>query len=100
MTTLSQKVFFRLNDPVAVALASDDGVLKEGRFGPYWTYQLEDDRVMFVPPVVQQQIQQLGITQGQKFTITKTQERLNGLRGLRWVVTPPGVKVQTPDAVL
>jgi hypothetical protein len=88
MAALAQKIIFPVDQPVTVALASENGVLKKGRYGEYWTYFLEDEGIMFVPPMVAEQIQKLGITTGQNFTITKTDERT--ARGLTWNVALPG----------
>ena len=87
MPTSGQKIVFQVDRPVTVALASPSGALKRGRYGEYWTYLLDDERIMFVPPMVAEQIQQLGIARGQKFTITKTDERWGD--GLKWNVELP-----------
>jgi hypothetical protein len=87
MVSLREKVQFRMNQPVRVALAYEDGVFKQDdRFGDYWMYTLEDERIMFVPPVVHEQIKQRRIESGQKFTITKVPARCGHRRGLDWVV--------------
>jgi hypothetical protein len=58
---------FNTNAPVEVALRWDDGKRVEGRYGEQVMYTLEDDRVMYVPPVVAQQIRELGIRAREAF---------------------------------
>src|ERR1043166_1985212 len=90
MTQLRRKVDFRTNLPVHVALAYDDGILKQdGRFGDYWVYTLEDERVMFVPPAVHDQIQKLHVSRGQPFTITKSSKWTGHRRVVEWTVGVP-----------
>jgi hypothetical protein len=106
MASLREKVQFRMNQPVKVALAYEDGVFKQDdRFGDYWMYTLEDERIMFVPPVVHEQIKQRRIESGQTFTITKVSARCGHRRGLDWVVDVVGNEEhrpseQTPDALV
>jgi hypothetical protein len=90
MAQLRKKVDFRTNVPVQVALAYDDGILKQdGRFGDYWIYSLQDERVMFVPPAVHEQIQKLHITRGQAFLVTKQEKRIGNKRAIEWMVEFP-----------
>jgi hypothetical protein len=90
MPQLRKKVDFRTNVPVQVALAYDDGILKQdGRFGDYWIYSLQDERVMFVPPPVHEQIQKLHITRGQAFLVTKQEKRIGNKRAIEWMVEFP-----------
>jgi len=87
---LRKKVEFETNLPVQVALAYDDGILKQdGRYGDYWIYTLDDERVMFVPPAVHNQIKSLHITRGQKFTVTKQEKRVGHKRAIEWLVAFP-----------
>jgi hypothetical protein len=84
---LRKKVEFKPNMPVQVALAYDNGILKQdGRFGDYWIYSLEDERVMFVPPVVHDQIEKLNISRGQPFRLTKQEKRVGNKRVIEWLV--------------
>jgi hypothetical protein len=88
---LRKKVDFKTNLPVQVALAYDDGILKQdGRYGDYWIYTLDDERVMFVPPAVHNQIKSLHITRGQKFIVTKQEKRVGHKRAIEWLVGFPG----------
>jgi len=84
---LRKKVEFKTNLPVQIALAYDNGILKQdGRFGDYWIYTLADERVMFVPPVVHDKIKKLHITRGQAFTITKQEKRVGNKRVIEWLI--------------
>jgi hypothetical protein len=84
---LRKKVEFKTNLPVQVALAYDNGILKQdGRFGDYWIYTLADERVMFVPPIVHDQIEKLKIARGQAFSITKQEKRVGNKRVIEWLV--------------
>jgi type I restriction-modification system DNA methylase subunit len=47
---------FQTNVPESMALAFNDGITVEGRYGDQVMYTLEDERVMYVPPIVQEQI--------------------------------------------
>jgi hypothetical protein len=81
-----EKVEFPTNTAVWIALAYAEGKKVEGRYGDQFYYTLADDRCMYVPPVVAEQIAQLGIRPAQKFTITKA-ERKNGTRRyIAWLV--------------
>ena len=44
---------FDTNVPVEVALRFSDGKHVEGRYGDQVMYSLEDDRIMYVPPIVE-----------------------------------------------
>jgi hypothetical protein len=88
-----------MDKPVEVALGRESGVLKEGRYGEYWTYFLEDSRVMYVPPSVHDQIDRLGISAGQKFLVSKSADE-TAPRGLKWFVALPGQPETQADAVL
>jgi hypothetical protein len=84
---LRKKVEFKTNLPVQIALAYDNGILKQdGRFGDYWIYTLADERVMFVPPIVHDQIEKLKIARGQAISITKQEKRVGNKRVIEWLV--------------
>ena len=77
---------FNTNAPVAVALRSDDGKRVEGRYGEQVMYALDDDRVMYVPPVVAKQIRELGIRAREAFEICKAELRQDNKRWIEWRV--------------
>jgi hypothetical protein len=77
---------FNPNQPVAVALRWDDGKHVEGRFGEQMMYTLDDDRVMYVPPVVASQIRELGIRAREAFEICKAELHEENRRWIEWRV--------------
>ena len=66
---------FNTNAPVEVTLRWDDGKRVDGRYGEQIMYTLVDDRVMYVPPVVEKQIHELGIRARETFAICKAELR-------------------------
>ena len=97
---------FNTNTPVTVALRWDDGRRVEGRYGEQMMYTLEDDRVMYVPPVVGQRIQDLGIRAREVFEICKAELREDNRRWIEWRVTRleepqhPASSGNVPDATV
>ena len=77
---------FNTNAPVEVALRWDAGKRVEGRYGEQVMYSLEGDRVMYVPPVVAQQIRELGIRAREAFEICKAELREENRRWIEWRV--------------
>jgi hypothetical protein len=77
---------FNTNAPVEVALRWDDGKRVEGRYGEQIMYTLDDQRVMYVPPVVAKQIQELGIRAREAFEICKAELREENKRWIEWRV--------------
>ena len=75
---------FNTNTPVAVALRWDDGRRVEGKYGEQVMYTLDDDRVMYVPPVVANQIRELGIRAREVFEICKAELREENKRWIEW----------------
>jgi hypothetical protein len=71
-----------------VALRWEDGKQVEGRYGQQVMYTLADQRVMYVPPIVAQQIRELGIRQGEPFVICKAEIRKGERRWIEWQVRP------------
>ena len=76
---------FNTNSPVEVALRWDDGKRVEGRYGEQLMYTLNDDRVMYVPPVVGQRIRELGIRAREAFDC-KAELREENKRWIEWRV--------------
>jgi hypothetical protein len=77
---------FNTNSPVEIALRYDDGKRVEGRYGEQVMYALEGDRVMYVPPVVANQIRELGIRAREVFEICKAELREENKRWIEWRV--------------
>ena len=77
---------FNINAPVEVALRWDDGRRVQGRYGEQVMYALEDDRVMYVPPIVANRIRELGIRARETFEICKAELREENRRWVEWHV--------------
>ena len=77
---------FNTNSPVEIALRWDDGKRVEGKYGEQVMYTLDDDRVMYVPPVVARQIRELGIRAQEAFEICKAELREDNKRWIEWRV--------------
>jgi len=77
---------FNTNTPVELSLRFDEGKRVEGRYGEQFMFTLEGDRVMYVPPVVANQIRQLGIKAREAFEICKAELRDDNKRWIEWRV--------------
>jgi hypothetical protein len=64
-------VSFQLNVPERIALAYEDGVLKDGMYGPRVMYTLMDGRIMWLDPEVAQKINLAEIQPHQVFWLCK-----------------------------
>jgi len=95
---------FNTNTPVELALRWDDGRRVEGRYGEQIMYTLDDDRVMYVPPVVASRIRELGIRAKEVFEICKAELREDNRRWIEWRVKRleqprhPVASANVPDA--
>jgi hypothetical protein len=76
---MRDKVTFATNVPQEVVLAFDEGKEINGQFGDSVMYTLEGERVMFVPPIVRDRLDKLGVGRGDPVVICKA-ERVNGTR--------------------
>ena len=77
---------FNTNAPVEIALRWDDGKRVEGRYGEQVMYTLDDERVMYVPPLVAKQIRELGIRAREAFEICKVEMQEQDRRWIEWRV--------------
>ena len=91
-----EKVEFPTNAAVSVALAYAEGKKVEGRYGDQFYFTLVDDRCMYVPPFVADQIAQLGIRPGDEFTITKAERKNGTRRHIEWLVDPSSDAAEPP----
>ena len=62
---MNEVVKFPIDTPVEVTLRFEAGKHVEGRYGDQVMYSLSDDRVMYVPPYVEQRFQELAIGAGE-----------------------------------
>jgi hypothetical protein len=87
---MADKVVFQTNIPVEVALKYGDGKDVTGQYGDQVLYTLTDGRVMYVPPIVRKQIEDLEIGRGELFTITKAEKKNGTRRTIEWQVAANG----------
>lgn len=78
---------FETNVPVEVALRFSDGKHVEGRYGDQVMYSLEDERIVYVPPIVEHKIQGLRIGKGEPFEICKAEVKRGNRRSIEWRVS-------------
>ena len=94
---MSEKVQFQTNVPIDVALKYNDGKEVTGQYGDQVLYTLTDGRVMYVPPIVKKNIDELGIGRGDLFTITKAEKKNGTRRTIEWVIATDGSGDRNPQ---
>jgi hypothetical protein len=77
---------FNTNAPVEIAAQWNDGKRVDGRYGEQVMFTLDDNRVMYVPPVVAKQIRDLGIRAREIFEICKAELCEENKRWIEWHV--------------
>jgi hypothetical protein len=87
---MADKVTFQTNVPVEVALKYGDGKDVNGQYGDQVLYTLTDSSVMYVPPIVRKQIEDLGIGRGDLFNVTKAEKKNGARRTIEWQVAASG----------
>jgi hypothetical protein len=87
---MKERVVFEANVPVTATLAYADGLKVQGLFGDQVMYSLTDGRVMYVPPIVRDNLIELGIKQNEPFAICRMERREGNRRFVDWVVQPDG----------
>ena len=95
---MSEILRFDTNVPIEVALRFNDGKHVEGRYGDQVMYSLENERIIYVPPIVERRIQELQIEKGERFQICKAEVKKGNRRSIEWRVCridPPAE--QTPQ---
>ena len=100
MNAQREKVQFKTNVPVELALEYTDGRDIAGNYGDQVMYTTQDDRVMFVPPIVRDRIEQLGVQRGEPIRITKAEVRHGIRRSIEYQVgrvEPPPQQIARPD---
>jgi hypothetical protein len=86
ISNMSEILRFNIDAPVEVALAREDGVHVNGRYGEQVMYSLADQRVMYVPPYVERRIQELAIGPGEPVEICKAEVKSGSRRWIEWKV--------------
>jgi len=81
-----EKVTFQTNVPVEVVLSYAAGKVMTGQYGDSLMYSLENDRVMFVSPVVGDRIGALGVNAGDALIITKAEIQTGTRKRIEWKV--------------
>src|ERR1039457_1227557 len=74
---MKELVKFQINTPVEVALQMDAGERVQGRYGEQVMYSLLGNRVMYVPPYVEQRFQELAIAAGEPLVLCKQRDGRN-----------------------
>jgi hypothetical protein len=85
-TTMNEVVKFPINTPVEVTLQSEAGKRVEGRYGGQVMYSLLGDRVMYVPPYVEQRFQDLAIGAGEPLLLCKREVKVGDRNRIEWSV--------------
>jgi hypothetical protein len=95
---MKEKVTFETNVPVPVVLAQVEGMEVQGRCGDEVMYNLQDGRVMFVPPSIRDEIRKLDVNPGEALQICKREVEVLGEPCIEWTVSRRESS-QSPKAV-
>ena len=83
---MSEVVKFPINTPVEVTLQDEAGKRVEGRYGDQVMYSLLDNRVMYVPPYVEQRLQALAVWVDEPLVLCKQQVKEGTRNKTQWSV--------------
>ena len=83
---MNEVVKFPINTPIEVTLQFEAGKRVEGRYGDQVMYSLLDNRVMYVPPYVEQRFQELAIGAGEPLLLCKRQVKEGNRNRTEWSV--------------
>ena len=83
---MPEVVKFEINTPVEVTLRDDQGKRVEGRYGDQVMYSLIDNRIMYVPPYVEQRFQELAIAAGEPLLLCKREVKDGSRNRIEWSV--------------
>jgi len=97
---MKEVVKFPINTPVEVTLQYQTGKHVEGRYGGQVMYSLIGDRVMYVPPYVEQRFQELAIGAGEALVLCKRQVTEGDRHKIEWSVRRAPQPPQTLASVL
>jgi hypothetical protein len=93
---MKEAVKFLINTPVEVTLQFEAGKRVEGRYGGQVMYSLLDNRVMYVPPYVEQRFQELAIGAGEPLLLCKQEVKDGNRRRAEWSVKRAPQPPQAP----
>jgi hypothetical protein len=93
---MNEVVKFPINTPVEVTLQFESGKPVEGRYGGQVMYSLLDDRVMYVPPYVEQRFQELAIGAGELLLLCKQSVKDGDRNRTEWSVKRAPQQPHTP----
>src|SRR5207247_3392749 len=83
---MKEVVKFAVDTPVEVALRFETGKHVEGRYGDQVMYSLLDNRIMYVPPYVEQRIRELAIAAGETLQLCKQSKTDGNRKWIEWSV--------------
>src|SRR5450631_2856557 len=83
---MNEIVRFENNTPVEVTLQYEAGKRVEGRYGEQVMYSLLDNRIMYVPPYVEQRFRELAIGAGEPLLLCKQQTKDGNRNRTQWSV--------------
>jgi hypothetical protein len=83
---MKEIVKFAIDTPIEVALRFETGKKVEGRYGDQVMYSLLDNRVMYVPPYVDQRIRELAIAAGEPLQLCKQAKTDGNRKWIEWSV--------------
>lgn len=83
---MNEVVKFSINTPVEVTLQCETGKRVDGRYGDQVLYSLVDDRVMYVPPYVEQRFQELAMGAGEPLLLCKQELKNGDRKRIEWSV--------------
>lgn len=83
---MNEVVRFPINTPVEVTLQCETGKHVEGRYGDQVMYSLLDNRVMYVPPYVEQRFRELAIGAGEPLLLCKKEVKDNNRNRTEWSI--------------
>jgi hypothetical protein len=83
---MKEVVRFAIDTPVEVALRFENGKHVEGRYGDQVMYSLLDNRVMYVPPYVEQRLRELAVAAGEPLHLCKQAKTDGNKKWVEWSV--------------
>ena len=82
----SKYIRFKYNVPEEIVLESAAGISVNGQYGPQVMFSLQDGRKLYAEPQVAHRIAEMKLQRGERFTITKREEKAGNSRMIEWHV--------------